>query len=92
MKIGLVVESGPGLGNGGGVRKHADGARHLGQVAAGHHRRRLVVDAHLKFAEKLSLFCAFLGYKSYNFNFLYIFWVKIVKKFQFFCVFLGKKS
>ena len=46
-EVELVVESGPGLHNGGGVGQHADGPVDLGQVAAGHHRRRLVVDAHL---------------------------------------------
>ena len=43
----LVVEPGPGLGDGGGVGEHADGALHLGQVAAGDHGGRLVVDPHL---------------------------------------------
>ena len=43
-----MVQAGPGLGDGGGVGQHADGALHLGQVAAGHHGRRLVVDAHLE--------------------------------------------
>ena len=47
-QIKLVVKSGPGLGDGGGVGEHAHGALHLGQVPAGHHGGRLVVDANLE--------------------------------------------
>jgi hypothetical protein len=47
-KVELVVEPGPGLGDGGRVGEHADAARHLCQVAAGDHGRRLVVDADLE--------------------------------------------
>ena len=47
-EIELVVKTSPGLGDGGGVGQHADGALHLGQVAAGHHGGGLVVDAHLE--------------------------------------------
>jgi hypothetical protein len=47
-QVELVVEAGPGLGDGGGVREHADAPRHLGQVAAGHDSGRLIVDADLE--------------------------------------------
>ena len=46
-QIELVVKPGPGFGDGGGVREHAHGPLHLGQVAAWHNGGRLVVDAHL---------------------------------------------
>ena len=46
-QVELVVQTGPGLGDGGGVAQHADGALHLGQVTTRHHGGRLVVDAHL---------------------------------------------
>lgn len=46
-EVELVVELAPRLGDGGGVAEHGGGALHLRQVAARHHRRRLVVDAHL---------------------------------------------
>ncbi len=46
-EVELVVESGPGLHDGGGVGQAAHRALHAGQVAARHHRGRLVVDAHL---------------------------------------------
>ena len=47
-EIELVVKTGPCLGDGGGVGKHADGALHLGEVAAGNNGRGLVVDADLE--------------------------------------------
>ena len=47
-QVELVVQAGPGLGDGGGVGQHADGALHLGEIATRHHSRRLVVDAHLE--------------------------------------------
>merc|ERR1719225_1830311 len=47
-QVELVVKPGPGLGNGGGVREHAHGPLHLGQVAAWHNSGGLVVDAHLE--------------------------------------------
>ncbi len=47
-QVELVVEAGPGLGDGGRVGEHADGTLDLGQVAARHHRRRLVVDPNLR--------------------------------------------
>jgi hypothetical protein len=46
-EVELVVEPGPGLGDGGGVGQHAHRPRHLRQVAPRHRCRRLVVDAHL---------------------------------------------
>ncbi len=46
-EVELVVQPGPGLGDGGGVGQHADGPLHLRQIAAGNRRRRLVVDPHL---------------------------------------------
>uniref|UniRef100_A0A1I8IN25 CTP_transf_like domain-containing protein n=1 Tax=Macrostomum lignano TaxID=282301 RepID=A0A1I8IN25_9PLAT len=47
-QVELVVQAGPGLGDGGGVAQHAYGTLHLGEVAAGHNSRRLVVDADLE--------------------------------------------
>ena len=47
-EIELVVKSGPGLGDGGGVAQHADSALDLGQISAGHNSWWLVVDADLK--------------------------------------------
>ena len=46
-QVKLVVEPGPGLGYGRRVGEHADAARHFGQVAAGDHSGRLVVNADL---------------------------------------------
>ncbi len=46
-EVELVVEPGPGLHDGGRVRQAADRPLHAGQVAARHHRGRLVVDTHL---------------------------------------------
>ena len=43
-----MVQSGPGLRNGGGVGEHAHCTLHLGQVSSGDHGRGLVVDAHLE--------------------------------------------
>merc|ERR1712196_318460 len=47
-KIELVVDAGHDFRNGRAVRDHADRAHDLGEVTAGHHRRRLVVDAALE--------------------------------------------
>ena len=47
-EVELVVQSGPGLGDGSGVGQHADSALDLGQVTAGDDGGRLVVDANLK--------------------------------------------
>jgi len=47
-EVKLVVKSGPCLGNGSGVRKHADGTLNLGQVTAWDDGWRLVVDADLE--------------------------------------------
>ena len=47
-QVELVVEPGPGLGDGRGIGKHTDSTRHLGQITAGHSRRGLIVDAHLQ--------------------------------------------
>merc|ERR1719376_130967 len=44
-QVELVVETGPGLGDGGRVAQHANGALDLGEVTSRHHCRRLVVDA-----------------------------------------------
>ena len=46
-EVELVVQAGPGLGDGRGVGQHAHGPGDLGKVAAGHHSRGLVVDADL---------------------------------------------
>eukprot|EP00916_Digyalum_oweni_P009708 GHVL01016352.1.p1 GENE.GHVL01016352.1~~GHVL01016352.1.p1 ORF type:complete len:468 (-),score=45.07 GHVL01016352.1:77-1480(-) len=47
-QIELVIQTGPGLGDGGGVAQHAHGTLHLGQVTAGHHGGWLVVDSDLE--------------------------------------------
>eukprot|EP00760_Papus_ankaliazontas_P018112 PhM_4_TR17429/c0_g1_i1/m.78134 len=47
-KVELVVDAGEDLGDGSRVGDHADGALHLGEVAAGDDRRGLVVDAALE--------------------------------------------
>ena len=43
-----MIQTGPGLGDGGCVAQHADGSLYLGQVTAGDDRGRLVVDADLE--------------------------------------------
>ena len=47
-EIELVVETGPGLSNGGGVAQHAHGSLHLGEITTGDNGRGLVVDADLE--------------------------------------------
>merc|ERR1719266_1106786 len=47
-QVKLMVQPGPSLGNGGGVGEHADGALHLGKVAARDDSGWLVVDANLE--------------------------------------------
>jgi hypothetical protein len=47
-EVKLVVQTGPGLGDGGGVAQHAHSTLHLGQVTARYHSWRLVVNAHLQ--------------------------------------------
>ena len=47
-QVELVVQSSPGLGDGGGVAQHADGSLHLGQVTSRHDSRGLVVDSDLE--------------------------------------------
>merc|ERR1712004_172893 len=47
-EVELVVEPGPGLSDGSGVREHAHGPLHLGKVASWHNSGGLVVDAHLE--------------------------------------------
>jgi len=47
-EIELVIQASPRLSDRRRVGQHAHGTLHLGQVAAGHHRRRLVVDADLE--------------------------------------------
>merc|ERR1711893_454260 len=47
-QIKLVIQTGPGLGDGGGVAQHAHSTLHLGQVTAGNHGGGLVVDADLE--------------------------------------------
>ena len=46
-QVELVVQAGPCGSNGGGVGQHAQGARHLGQVAAGNQCRGFVADTEL---------------------------------------------
>merc|ERR1712154_584531 len=47
-QVELVVQPGPGLGDGGGVGEHADGSLDLGKVSARDDGGRLVVDADLE--------------------------------------------
>jgi hypothetical protein len=47
-QVELVVETGPGLGDGRGVGQHAHGTLHLGQVTSGHDGGWLVVDTDLE--------------------------------------------
>merc|ERR1719285_805209 len=47
-QVELVVEPGPGLGDGRRVGQHAHGSAYLRQVAAGHHGWWLVVNPHLE--------------------------------------------
>ena len=47
-EVELVVQTGPGLGDGGGVGEHTHCALHLCEVAAGHDGGWLVVDADLE--------------------------------------------
>ncbi len=46
-EVELVIEPGPRLHDRGGVGEAADGARDFCQIAAGNHRRRLIVDSYL---------------------------------------------
>ena len=52
-EVELVVQAGPGLGDGSGVAQHAHGPLHLGQVPPRDHRGGLVVDAHLPEKENM---------------------------------------
>merc|ERR1719284_276040 len=47
-QIKLVIQSSPGLGDGGGVGEHADSSLHLGQVSSRDNSWRLVVDTNLE--------------------------------------------
>lgn len=47
-EVKLVGECGPGLGDGGGVGKHADGAVDLGEISVWNHLRWLVADTNLE--------------------------------------------
>ena len=47
-QVELVVKTGPGLGDGGGVAQHAHGTLHLGEIATWHNSWWLVVDADLE--------------------------------------------
>merc|ERR1711936_1289493 len=47
-EVKLVVQPGPGLGDGGGVGEHADGTGGFGQVATRNDGGRLVVDSNLE--------------------------------------------
>jgi len=47
-EIELVIKSSPGLGDGGGVGEHADGALDLGEIATGDNSWWLVVDTNLE--------------------------------------------
>ena len=46
-QVELVVQPGPGLGDGRGVGQHADGPLDLGKVSSGDHGGRLVVNSNL---------------------------------------------
>ncbi|KAL0624630.1 putative uncharacterized protein CCDC28A-AS1 [Plecturocebus cupreus] len=47
-QVELVVQVGPGLGDGGLVAQHAHSTLHLGQVTPRHHSGRLIVDTNLE--------------------------------------------
>merc|ERR1719510_964761 len=47
-QVELVVQPGPGLGDGGGVGEHAHSSLDLGKISSGHHGGWLVVDANLE--------------------------------------------
>jgi len=47
-QVELVIESGPGFGDGRGVAQHTDGTLNLGQITPRNHGGRLVVDADLE--------------------------------------------
>ncbi|RUP50557.1 hypothetical protein BC936DRAFT_138638 [Jimgerdemannia flammicorona] len=47
-EVELVVETGPGLCDGGGVGQHADSALNFSHIATGHGSRGLVVDSDLE--------------------------------------------
>ncbi len=47
-QIKLMIQPGPSLRNSCRIAQHAHSSLHLGTVAAGHHRRRLVIDANLE--------------------------------------------
>jgi len=47
-QVEFVVESGPGLGNGGGVGEHANGTLNLREIAVGNSCGWLIVDADLE--------------------------------------------
>ena len=47
-QIEFMIQTGPGLGNGGGVAQHADGSLHLGQITTWHDGWWLVVDSDLE--------------------------------------------
>lgn len=47
-QVELLVQLGPGLGDGGGVGEHTDGSLDRRHVPVRRHARSLVVDAHLR--------------------------------------------
>ena len=47
-QVKLVIQTSPGLGDGGGVAEHADGTLNLGQISSGDNGGRLVVNADLE--------------------------------------------
>ena len=51
-QIEFVVQSGPSLGDGGGVTQHANCTLNLGQITSWNHGRRLVVDSNLAKAKQ----------------------------------------
>merc|ERR1719461_2160664 len=47
-KIELMIQTSPGLGDGGGVAQHADGTLYLGEITTGDDGGWLVVDTDLE--------------------------------------------
>ena len=47
-QVKFVIESSPRFGYGRRIAQHAQRSLHFGQIPAGHHRRRLIIQAHLE--------------------------------------------
>ena len=46
-EVKFVIESGPSLGDRGGIDQTANGSVHLGQISSWHNRRWLIIDSNL---------------------------------------------